>query len=796
MKNINKNFKYMAMAAVALPMSLSLLTSCSEDENEEFLGRNEVKFTTAISGAIESRANVDYAPSEGNLTLYFDALGSTQHATYAHASDGWTCTSTHPLYWESLGEQTGYTFYAVAPSAEYGKVFADQSNDGDFVASDLLVARTTVDKVNTPVNLVLKHLMGKLVVNVLTIDGDNALTADELATIAVNISGLKTAYTLESGTTADIPAVATVSGDVSSHLTPNKASTAFSFIAPPQSTAGMELTFTVTIAGQKSTYSYKVSETSSPSLTAGTITTFNITISKTELALAGVTVTDWATGENHSASLAITTTGTAETPTGDAPVFNSMILWLADKVLTDFSSANSGTPLGISFGYTKGTDGTWSSDSPIYLDQMTAGSVIYATATNTDAEGNTIKDALTGYSDVLVAGAVSAKGGAVAIQFRHGLAQMTVKLVKGANFTADIANAVITTPPMVKSASMNTNAEGYLYLAASGTEIVKYDVVSEATHLVVPQTLEAGWVFTVKLSNNRIYEAKLANNVTLEAGKNTTITLTLEETEAAIKAAVTPWGQAYAVATVNLAGVTTGGNDWTPEEKGELTLAYVGGTSPYTASYSYADGKWGSTAPLYWDEIPQTSYVNNAFAATFTSEKPALFEKNILMGQGSTTAWGQDINLSLSHIMAKFSVTLVKGTGIEDLDAEITGREIALQKSLSVEQGSDYKPIINVNSGVTKGTFVNNTAFYVAPQTLTDAHVITLIRPNGNTYTVKLSDLKTKDTPPAALFTDSKIEAGKHYTISLIVNETGVGISATIADWENKTGSGTVTPDF
>ena len=84
----------------------------------------------------------------------------------------------------------------------------------------------------------------------------------------------------------------------------------------------------------------------------------------------------------------------------------------------------------------------------------------------------------------------------------------------------------------------------------------------------------------------------------------------------------------------------------------------------------------------------------------------------------------------------------------------------------------------------------------MSPQTLTDAHVITLTRPNGNTYTVKLSDLKTKDTPPAALFTDSKIEAGKHYTISLIVNETGVGISATIADWENKTGSGTVTPDF
>lgn len=793
MKNINKTFKYMAMAAVALPMSLSLLTSCSEDENEEFLGRNEVKFTTAISGAIESRANVDYAPTDGNMTLYYDKLGSTQHATYAHAADGWECISTHPLYWDNFGEQTSYTFFAVAPSAEYGKVYADQSNVGDFVASDLLMARTTVDKVNTPVNLVLKHLMGKLVVNVLTIDGDNALTADELATIAVNISGLKTAYTVESGTTADIPAVATVSGDVSSHLTPNKASTAFSFIAPPQSTAGMELTFTVTIAGQKSTYSYKVSETSSPSLTAGTITTFNITISKTELALAGVTVTDWATGENHSASLAITTTGTAETPTGDTPVFNSMILWLADKVLTDFSSANSGTPLGISFGYTKGTDGTWSSDSPIYLDQMTAGSVIYATATNTDAEGNTIKDALTGYSDVLVAGAVSVKGGAVAIQFRHALAQMSVKLVKAENFTEDIIDAVITTPSMPKSASMNTDAEGYLYMAASGTETVTYDVTSESTHLVVPQTLAIGSTFIVKLKNGNSYTAKLAKEVVLEAGTNTTITLTLEETEVAVKAAVTPWGEAYATEMVHFAGVTTGGNDWTPEEEGELALAYVGAGTPYVAQYNYADGKWNSTAPLYWDEIGVNDYVKDAFAATFTpDDQPALFEKNILMGRGTTAAWGQDIALALNHVMAKFTVQIVEGVGIDDLDEEITGREIALQRSLSVEMGSDYKPLIGVDTDVTKSSFLDVDHFFVVPQALTDAHVITLTRPNGNKYTVKLSDLKTKDATPVDLFTDGKVEGGKHYVISLIVDETAVTAKATIIDWTDEAGESTI----
>lgn len=785
MKKFNKTFKYMAMAAAALPMSLSLLTSCSNDENEEILARSEVKFTTAISGAIESRADVAYTPSTGDITVYYKELGGAQKAVYEYAEgNGWE--SGKPLYWDELtpAADNTYTFYAVAPSAAYGAVKTDQSNAEDFVASDLLMARSAVTAMGTPVDFTLKHLMGKLVVNVLTTTDDNALTSGELTSTKVTIQGLKTVYTVTQGSTETVPATATVSGDANTGLIPNKNGNAYSYIAPAQPLSGMKLSFTVTYGDTPRTYVYEVPTTNAPSLAAGTITTFNITISKNKLTLGGVTVTDWATGTTTSATLAVAITGTADTPTGNTPAFSSMTLWVADEMLKNFSGAT----LGRAYGYDKGTDGTWSSNAPIYLDEMTAQSVIYATATNTDTNGDAIKDDFTGLVDYLVAGPVTAKGGAAAIQFRHGLAQMTVKLVAGTGFTSTLTDATITTPKMDQTAAMVTDDNGYLHFAARGVTFGTYNVESDATHLVVPQTLAKDAVFSVKLSNNQIYEAKLANDVTLEAGKNTTITLTLEETEAAIKAAVTPWGQAYAAAMVNLAGVTTGGNNWTPEETGELALAYVGGTSPYTASYSYAGGKWSSTAPLYWDEIPQTGYVNNAFAATFTPDnKPALFEKDILMGQGTTTAWGQDIELSLSHVMAKFSVALVEGTGMDDLDAEITGREIALQKSLSVEIGSDYKPGININTEVTKGTFVNDKAFYVAPQTLTDAHAITLTRPNGNTYTVKLSDLMDESLTNT-LFTDGKVEAGKHYTISLIVTETGVAAKATIIDWEDEAG--------
>lgn len=116
MKNITKSIRYMALAAAALPMSLSLLTSCSNDRDEELLVRNEVKFTTAISETVQSRADVEYTPADGSLLdVYYGSLGATRKGTYAYSGKGWI--ATEPLYWDGLdASDEGYTFYAVAPA--------------------------------------------------------------------------------------------------------------------------------------------------------------------------------------------------------------------------------------------------------------------------------------------------------------------------------------------------------------------------------------------------------------------------------------------------------------------------------------------------------------------------------------------------------------------------------------------------------------------------------------------------------------------------------------------------------
>ena len=413
-------------------------------------------------------------------------------------------------------------------------------------------------------------------------------------------------------------------------------------------------------------------------------------------------------------------------------------------------------------------DGAWSSANPIYLDELTETSVIYATVYNADVSGADIQDEVTGLKDALVAGPVAIKGGAAAIEFRHALAQLTVKTAKGAGFTPDLAGATVTTPALAKTASINTDADGLLHFAA-GTETTTYTIADEEAHLVVPQTLAAGSVFSVKLANGNTYEAALAEAVTLEAGKNTTLTLTLKPTAAGIKTTVTPWGEAAASAEVKLAGITDGTVSITAAEGDQLTIAY--GTD-LSATYTYTASAWTSDAPLYWDDIARETFTGT-FSAEYTFATKTTPVEDKLTGTLTGATYGSELSFVLSHTTAKMSVTF-KGDGTSVTDDEVA----AFTKTIAL--GSETYTI---------GT----TAMHFAPQTLTDANVITLTRSNGNTYTVKLTDLKNGT---AALFTDGKVEAGKHYAITLTVSETSVGITASIADWTTVNGSGAMTPDW
>ena len=742
---------------MAMPLAVAALVACTEENLVDNTQMDAVGISVAMTGTAETVTRATTTRPSGDLKLMYGSLTSVQTAVYTGSGTSWS--SAAPLYWQQLAsaEQGKYPFYAVSPAdAGMTAVPADQSTAAAAQASDLLMAFAEPSYKST-IALNFKHALSMVEVNLTNGVG---MTDTELSGASLTIDGLQTQYTV-AGT------VATASGTAANGLKPLKNGANFQFIAPAQKLAanGLTMNFTVTINDEPVTYTYK--NPADLTLVGGKKTVFNISVSKTAIQVA-VTVEDWTIGESRNETLTIAITGTADEVTGTAGNITELsVTPFAEKQIDATYEA-----MAKSHTYTKGNDGTWTGNEPIYLDNLTAGSVLYAGAYNKDEQGAIIQDGVTSLYDYLGSDAVSVKGGAAAFTLRHLQAQMTVKLQAGTGFTADdLTGANISTPTMTNATQVGTNAEGNMVIKEMANAKGTYTIASAATHIVVPQTLAANSIFTVTLANGNTYEAKLDEAVTLAAGVNTTITLTLEPTQVGVSAAVTAWGEAAAAATVQLAGITAGDVSVTAAEGDQLTITYA--QDNLTAIYTYANSAWGSTAPLYWDDITKSTFTGN-FAAEYVFATKTAPVEDKLVGTITNAAYGSALSFNLAHTTAKMTFTF-KGDGTTTTDEEVE----AFTKTITLGDATHT---------------ITADAMHFAPQALTDANTIVLTRPNGNTYTVKLSELK--DAQQAAIFTDSKIEAGKHYQITLTVNETSVGISATIAEWTDVSGSGTVTPDF
>lgn len=543
MKNITKSIRYMALAAAALPMSLSLLTSCSNDRDEELLVRNEVKFTTAISETVQSRADVEYTPADGSLLdVYYGSLGATRKGTYAYSGKGWI--ATEPLYWDGLdASDEGYTFYAVAPAGEYGAVQADQSDVANFTASDLLVARSTVTEKNKPVAFTLKHVLSQLVVNVKTSTDDNALTDEELASTTVAIGGLQTAYDLADGTDVNAPATAVAKDAPATGLKAHKDGNAHRFIAPPQTLADYALTFTftVTIGDSEATYLYKAPATT---LTAGTITAFSITIKKTGVTLGDITLTDWSTGEerqvavNYASIQVGTIAGAAE---GDELTLNlldkkSDVAATATYTYTKTSADDAETPTYA-----------WISEAPLYWNEIANDDTYSGTFTALyEAADGTWS---TGKVDNVV------HGGAPSFNsLTQAMAKMTIILENGEGISDEVTGRIVTLKKSTTTPAVDADGNPVITLG-DAPESIGFD--NGVAFAVAPQDIAADNVVTLTRANGNTYTLAL-NTLTeafgetpaIAAGKHYQLTLTVKETSVAISATIAPWTDVTGSGTV------------------------------------------------------------------------------------------------------------------------------------------------------------------------------------------------------------------------------------------------------
>lgn len=398
--------------------------------------------------------------------------------------------------------------------------------------------------------------------------------------------------------------------------------------------------------------------------------------------------------------------------------------------------------------------------------------------------------------DLMVADKVKDKSAAddeVSLKFRHKLVKLDLSIdCTQSAADVDLSKATVALHGTPTTAEWDL-VDGSLKAGAAATidiPVIYKDKKLSATAIVVPCDVKG--VKLVVTAGDRAYDVHFTEKMLLAAGTKNTLRVHLERTAAIVEASVADWTTGVS-SELNLAlrGIIDGTVAYAANDGDKLEVFYNEvSTEAVQGSYKYETDSWTSNTPLYWDEIAQTDYTGQFIAVLTPAAKTTPFA-DFFVGTATDVTFGSEVSFELQHAAAQFSFVINAGTGITDLATEVPTRTITLGEGDATSVNTDG----TINYGTLTDTdyTIGTEPLFVTPQTLTDSHVVTLTRANGNKYTVKLTELMNGSEK---LFTNGIVEAGKHYTITLTVNESTVGITAGIAAWTEVSGSGTAKPEF
>lgn len=307
---------------IALPALLAL-AACSDDDGlTSGNGQGEVRITTHISGA-QTRAPQLGIDGSGNFEKG-DALNLVVYGKEATPYTPDYLVETTTLYWEDIKNATGLNgFYTFAGWYSEDKTLKLQDNNSfSFNVAeaatdeqkDLLLATPTEVNEGDPVNMIFRHAMHKLVVNLSYGEGfDNV----DKSAITVKPVGMNAAATIDvKAGTVTVGEASATKGDYDAKTLSNNSC---SFILAPQKLqAGAEWVQIQVTEGQ--TISFHVPEqivdgntdtaVSLTQLNSGETLTLNLTIKRTNIndiaiTLTGCTISGWKPGANYEENVPI-----------------------------------------------------------------------------------------------------------------------------------------------------------------------------------------------------------------------------------------------------------------------------------------------------------------------------------------------------------------------------------------------------------------------------------------------------------------------------------------------------------
>lgn len=279
--------KYFIFAAAAIAMA-----ACSNEDNEVIAQNDNAIHLSASVGkttrAGNVAANLQNEQFLNGTTISVQIIDNAETspityplATYTANGSGGLSTTTTQYYPASGSTVKAYAYHPANASTTF-TVAADQTDDANYIASDLMYASLNPLVKSTTNQLVFAHKLSKLVVQLAVGTG---FSASELTNAIVKLKGVNNQVTFApaTGETSAATGEADITVSAAAGTDENAA------VVIPQDVAGKKIG--VTIAGKEMEYTIPASTT----FEAGKVNTYTITVAKTGLSVSS-TITNWTVG--------------------------------------------------------------------------------------------------------------------------------------------------------------------------------------------------------------------------------------------------------------------------------------------------------------------------------------------------------------------------------------------------------------------------------------------------------------------------------------------------------------------
>lgn len=382
---------------------------------------------------------------------------------------------------------------------------------------------------------------------------------------------------------------------------------------------------------------------------------------------------------------------------------------------------------------------------------------------------------------------------AISLSFGHRLVKLKFTL-KGSGIISNdqLAGASLVIKGMNTKATCQL-ADGSITDAATPQEIIvplnTQGTAGEA--IVLPRRAAEGISYVVTLADGTIYTAYMSASQELKAGTQNTFHLTLRPVPTTVSATVEPWKDGDETDLTSSVVVVTTSPETSAGIAGGTAMGIrgIGERGTDNAHYTYDGTNWQATVPLWWDTLGDKA---NLYAWLPANEQNQPDDNHLLLwniptdqSEGyaagdllishnvSNLPTGEPAALRFGHVLSSVTLELLPGIGFT---ADDLPRATLLLNGYPTQVTADIRTATLSKAGAPADiTPVKDGATFrvlLVPCTKTEGELMATVSLDGGIY------------PCRAKADGFSFLSGKHHTLRLTLNKTGVVMSGSVSPWE------------